>query len=159
MSGGFPRPFTRSERPGEPGSAPQAEFAAEQLAGLIAGFDTESNDSEMFEDLDEMAIAFDLLSAFQTHGYQELKRPAYHGEDWLRAKVWFGEEIKGDPERTSQQPEDTEPDRISVCRLPDDDSHFGTGNGEQWIKSREIPASVLGPAVSFSINDPGRYVR
>jgi len=139
----FSRPFARTGRGSmvnPDGGAARAEHAANILAGILNDMDTE----EAFEDvpfpgtdrpdfeatlrhLDEMAIAFDLIAALDSHGYTRLTRPEYAGDGLLKASIGF---------------DDGTPMRIEVCR---NEERFNHGINGTWKAVRRLPLTLFGP--------------
>lgn len=153
------RPFTSREKFQEPSPAGYAEL----YAGMLADLDTElperiaeASDRDhdlgsMFRHLDELAIAFDMIAAFDSHGYQELKRPAYFGDDWLKAKIWFPKHaIQNEPEESRHDPDGVNAEHVEILRLADEDAIHGTDNtpSAEWRSVRDVPACALGPVTA-----------
>lgn len=139
----FSRPFARTDRNSiaeESRAAWRAEHAANHLAGLLAGIDTEEafeavpfpgTDRPDFEatlrHLDEMAIAFDLIAALDSHGYTRITRPEYTGDGLLKASIGF---------------DDGTPMRIEVCG---NEERFNHGINGTWKAVRRLPLTLFGP--------------
>lgn len=140
----FSRPFARTQRGGmvnPDGGAARAEHAANILSGILNDMDTEEafggvpfpgTDRPDFEatlrHLDEMAVAFDLIAALDSHGYTRLTRPEYVGDGLLKASI--GTDNDGNPVR------------IEVCR---NEETFNHGINGTWKAVRRLPLTLFGP--------------
>lgn len=139
----FSRPFARTDphtlRDAGRGGY-RAEHAANLLAGLLADIDGDEafrnvsypgTDRPDFEatlrHLDEMAIAFDLIAALDSHGYTRIQRPEYTGNGLLRASIGHDDGL---------------PERIEVCR---NEETFNGGINGTWKAVRRLPLTLFGP--------------
>jgi hypothetical protein len=139
----LPRPFF-DRRDEHHADRPHHAHAAETVAGLLASFEERSAErvaeisdhhdkehfAESFRHLDELAIAFDALAAFRSHGYRVIKRRAYVGSKYLKAEVW-SHEGEG-------------PTHVEVLRCIEGDGSVDGNNHAEWTVARRIPADVLG---------------
>lgn len=158
---GFERPFA-SQRVMGPGGM-KAPRAAEMLASIAEEADLGTvrdhpeSPNDLIRMLDYGSLAFDCMAAFDSHGCHGLERPSWMGDAYLRAKVWFGEEIKNDPEASALRPGDTVPSHIEVLvteekglinREPD------VSPGTEWRAVLRVPADLFEPIYQGGIRPP-----
>lgn len=159
---GFERPFVNDREPDF--RSPSPRRASEMMAALAYESDLETvinadsnHDAELIRHLDYGSLAFDVLAAFDSHGYHELSRPGWLGDHYLRGKVWFGDDIKMDAKESQLRPGNAIPERVEVLACDGEqliNRSPAVSPNVTWHSVLRVPATLFGEVSAGGISPP-----